>query len=376
MASSLRVLCMHSTHCAPLLSLPTLMTCRCTWKHLLSVWDHHADGHRRVQLSSATVDELLTHVQPRGRRLLYTDPDTQQVFGIDKVGPIRRFTVDSIKDYTCDGVEVRVRLAPLVNAALHTKVLGFHFSQQFMKAEHVDHICRIHSQRRSVVRLLASSSWGPDTCTLSQVANGFVQSACSLHMFMIIGIGSAAQLQRVRRLDTALSRLVTGCPAGSSARITVQESGIVPLELRGFQQAWQLLQHSHKFPDAHPFVQSCLLNLQVFNTRQGDGWLQLIRRSVKSACGEVPFQHLDVLRVVRPLWNCQVHVVPFASVERFPKDERKEVHKKHFEFHFAMHKEYCDSVLWTDGSNTSEVSRSGFMLTDARGNALETDGAA
>eukprot|EP00971_Amphidinium_carterae_P235073 4664911-Amphidinium_carterae.1 len=104
---------------------------------LLSVWDHHADGHRRMQLSNATVDEFLAHVKPRGRRLLYTDPDTQQVYGIDKVGPIRRFTVDSIRDYTRDGAEVRVRLAPLVNAALHTKVLGFHFSQQFMTAEHV-----------------------------------------------------------------------------------------------------------------------------------------------------------------------------------------------------------------------------------------------
>eukprot|EP00971_Amphidinium_carterae_P316586 6293271-Amphidinium_carterae.1 len=153
---------------------------------LLSVWDHNAGSHRRVQLTSDTIEEFLAHVQLRGRRLLYTDPGTQQVFGIDEVGCIRRFTIDSIRDYAREAAGVRVRLAPLVNS---TRCL------------------KVHSQRRSVIRLLASSSWGPDTCTLSQVANAFVQAACSLHMFMIVGIGTSTQLQRIRRLDTALSRL-------------------------------------------------------------------------------------------------------------------------------------------------------------------------
>eukprot|EP00971_Amphidinium_carterae_P253587 5034635-Amphidinium_carterae.1 len=43
---------------------------------LLSVWDHRAGDHRREHLNNDTVEELLTNVQTRGRRLLFTDPGT------------------------------------------------------------------------------------------------------------------------------------------------------------------------------------------------------------------------------------------------------------------------------------------------------------
>eukprot|EP00971_Amphidinium_carterae_P118627 2350331-Amphidinium_carterae.2 len=52
------------------------------------------------------------------------------------------------------------------------------------------------------------------------------------------------------------------------------------------------------------------------------------------------------------------------------------MHKKRFEFYFGLNRECGDSVLWTDGSNTAEVSSCGYLLESAKGDTLATGGSA
>ena len=239
----------------------------------------------------------------------------------------------------------------------HLKILGLTLDSQLNFTFHAQESAKKIRQRTSILRTIASKSWGADTNTLRRVYLAFVRPA-GLYAAEVWWPFLAATARRaLEATNAAAARTITGVSRGARSATTCTDADILPVELVAKQAAASALVRYRSLPPTHPLtllLQDQPVRLKARGTGGGtrSSWRSLASQVLEEAGlrDVLPAEAPSIASVPAP-WSCP-STLHFVEVTGTSRTDCPAVRRAYALQRLARLREEIppDVEAWTDGA--------------------------